>query len=66
MNSDIHFTTLIGGERHALCGIRQSAMLEVHGPLAKRESITCEACKKKWDEGMRRVAAMFKNYRGEE
>lgn len=35
-------------------------------PLAKRESITCEACKKKWDEGMRRVAAMFKNYRGEE
>lgn len=36
------------------------------GTLVKREEITCEKCRKKWDAGMRRVRALFRNYRGEE
>jgi hypothetical protein len=47
-----------------LCGNPRGQF--IHGTLPIETDITCPVCQSKWKEGMKRVAKLFENYRGEE
>ncbi len=64
MSAAIHFATLPAtGSWVSLCGAPGP---QVHGTLVTESEITCHECRKRWKRGMKRVRALFRNYRGEE